>query len=926
MPLLRIHGQRLARADPEERGVEAGGAVEEAAVPGHRGARMIGVGVVQVGRPPAVGRQAAHGVGPRQHQPPQVPRRADTSGVAAGGADDDDRIVGGRGDRGGLRSVVAGEHCGEPLRRRLVEDDGRGQADPGGVGDPVTQLDSGQRVEAEVAEGRVGAERGGVGITQDVGGQRADQFHRSGRGEVGRCARLRLGRADELGQQRRRTASGEGRVEGGPVHVGENDDGVGATELAQQRPGGPVGIERAQAHPAQPGQLPRVVRHADPGPRAPGDGGGVQSASAARMGDAVQGGVRGGVGALVAASPDTRDGGEQHERVHVTDQLVEQAGTGDLGVQDLGQLRGFEGVGGGAGAPDARRVDDDGRRVLVQHGPERVAVGDVGPYRDHLRAESGVIEHAGTAGENDLRRTPQVPGHGQAESSGAAGDQHGGPVDDGPAARMRGRDDACCQQGVAEGDLVFAGGHRGAHPGGVRLARGVDQAAPALGLLQCDDAAESPDGGLVRIGDLVADAYGVAGQAPDAFAGRDVAQCGEEVGGGPARHVEDGAVGGPVRRDLLPHGDVAPGVAAAAHPAGRHPVPVPLERVRGQFDHLCARVDRAPVEGHAPGPQRRERAQQGLDLVDTLAKRRDHAVHEGDERGFGPDLEDVGGVECGRAVGEPHGVADVADPVSRLGGVGLARDPHELDPGPLTRHRRNGLREGVQDLVHVGGVERVADLQRRHLHAVLAIGLHQPGDGVRVTGHRHRVGAVDGREFHAVRQPHVVLGHRDGRHRPGPAHGVHQRAPLDHESRRVLQREHPGRPGGGDLPHRMPDHHVRRDLPRLQQSHQSDLEREDSRLRVPGLVQPLAVGDRVPHLGREQVQHLVPRSREHREPFSEAAAHPGPLRPLTGEHERDPARSRRGDPACRPQPLDGLVDRSGHDGDPVIERRPRRPQ
>ncbi|GCB53537.1 hypothetical protein SNL152K_10895 [Streptomyces sp. NL15-2K] len=98
LPLLRVHGQRLARADVEERRVERTGAVQEAAL-GGVSVGVLGVkvvGVVQV--PAAVGGRAADGVGAGVHQPPQVVGGADPAWIAAAHRHDRDRLpVGGLG-------------------------------------------------------------------------------------------------------------------------------------------------------------------------------------------------------------------------------------------------------------------------------------------------------------------------------------------------------------------------------------------------------------------------------------------------------------------------------------------------------------------------------------------------------------------------------------------------------------------------------------------------------------------------------------------------------------------------------------------------------------------------------------------------------------------------------------------------------------
>ncbi len=176
-PLLRVHGERLARADPEELRVEGAGVLEEAAVAGVGGAGAVRVGVVErVDVPAAVGGEGSDRVAALGEQLPQVLRRGDAAGEAAGHADDGDRLVGGGGGDhvlvpGGLLTEQAGpQEAGEGRRARVVEDDGGGQGEPGGGGEGGPQLHGGQRVEADLAERLVGGDRVSRHPAEDGGG------------------------------------------------------------------------------------------------------------------------------------------------------------------------------------------------------------------------------------------------------------------------------------------------------------------------------------------------------------------------------------------------------------------------------------------------------------------------------------------------------------------------------------------------------------------------------------------------------------------------------------------------------------------------------------------------------------------------------------------------------------------------------------
>ncbi|CAM5723467.1 hypothetical protein SBADM41S_05487 [Streptomyces badius] len=112
-PLLRVHGQRLARRDPEEGGVEVGGVVEESAFLHIRLPRLSGLGVVEpVDVPVPVLRKGRYAVDALRDELPEVLGRAHAARVAAGHPDDGDR------------SVLLGLHLAQ-LPPRLSEVGGR---------------------------------------------------------------------------------------------------------------------------------------------------------------------------------------------------------------------------------------------------------------------------------------------------------------------------------------------------------------------------------------------------------------------------------------------------------------------------------------------------------------------------------------------------------------------------------------------------------------------------------------------------------------------------------------------------------------------------------------------------------------------------------------------------------------------------------
>ncbi|SED12419.1 hypothetical protein SAMN04490356_7025 [Streptomyces melanosporofaciens] len=94
-PLLRVDGQRLARADPEELGIEPVGVVEETALAGMAGAGVVRVRVEESLQVPAsVGRKLPHRVCAGGEEPPQLLGRVGPARVAAGHADHGHRLLG----------------------------------------------------------------------------------------------------------------------------------------------------------------------------------------------------------------------------------------------------------------------------------------------------------------------------------------------------------------------------------------------------------------------------------------------------------------------------------------------------------------------------------------------------------------------------------------------------------------------------------------------------------------------------------------------------------------------------------------------------------------------------------------------------------------------------------------------------------------
>ena len=225
--LLRVRGEGLAGADAEERGVEVGGVVEEAAVAGVALARLVRVRVVQLGEvPAAVGGEPRDRVAAVADEPPQVLRRPYAAGEPAGHRDDGDRLAGRGRDAGGDGTGRDGPLAEEPLaqeggeggRSGVVEDGGDRQAHAGGGGQAVAQFDRGEGVEAELLEGTVAGHGLGRRVAEDRGDVAAYQIEqrlvavgggqdREPRGQAGARRggrRTARGRAHQAAQDGRR--------------------------------------------------------------------------------------------------------------------------------------------------------------------------------------------------------------------------------------------------------------------------------------------------------------------------------------------------------------------------------------------------------------------------------------------------------------------------------------------------------------------------------------------------------------------------------------------------------------------------------------------------------------------------------------------------------------------------------------------------
>ncbi|EWC59358.1 hypothetical protein UO65_5304 [Actinokineospora spheciospongiae] len=488
-PLLRVHRQGLARGHLEEVGVEPGDVGQEPADPGEVPGQAVDV-------PAAVGGEGADDVAALDQQPPQVLRRVDAAGEAAGHADDGDRVVGGarRGvDHlgGQFTEHFAEQVLGERDRGRVVERQRRGQPQVGGRGDPVAQLDRGQRVEAQPAElaGRFDAL--GRVVAQHRRGLGPHEVDQRGHPLPGGERRQPRGQRAAAGAgPGRGTPAGPGAdqaaQQGGHLHRVAHGGQVQARGHAGGVPGGGVeqgqallGRQCAQAPPAHPVEVDRRQRagHARPRlPQAPGHGRRREAAGGAVRREGVEERVARGVVALPRRAHGARDGGAEDEPVQVGGQLVQVPGRVDLHRHDPAEAFGGEGV-------DHAVVDRPGgvhhaaQRVLGGHRRQRGGqgrpVGDVAGQDGRGGTSGGQVGHQlggalslrSTAAEQQQVPHPvfgdQVAGEEAAQVAEGAGDQHravgvprrgGGGL--GPHQPRR------VGPAVAHDDLRFVGDHR----------------------------------------------------------------------------------------------------------------------------------------------------------------------------------------------------------------------------------------------------------------------------------------------------------------------------------------------------------------------------------------------------------------------------------------------------------------------------------
>ncbi len=340
--LLGVGRHRLARAHPEELGVEGSGVVQEATGLGVGGTGRVPVGVVErVDVPASVDGELGDGVDALGDDGPEVLRRGDTARVAAGHAHDHDRVLGHRRQRR-HRHDRRRLHPAEQLLqqvphqrvdRRIVEHHRRRQPQSRRLPQPVPQLHRGQRIKTQILKRTPRIHRLHTRMPQHHRNLTTHQIQQH------LTTLIPTQRPKTLHQTRRRHRTTRSRTtttpphqtehhrvqvtlppQGGQVEPDREDDrltgGQGRVEERGPLLGGQLGHACAgDAVPAGPGE---GADHAGVlGPRAPGERGRGQAEAAAVAYQGVEEGVAGRVVGLAGAAEDAGHRGEEDEGFEV---------------------------------------------------------------------------------------------------------------------------------------------------------------------------------------------------------------------------------------------------------------------------------------------------------------------------------------------------------------------------------------------------------------------------------------------------------------------------------------------------------------------------------------------------------------------------------------------------------------------------------
>jgi hypothetical protein len=407
-PLLGIDGERFARADAEEGGLEVIGVVEKAAFARVALALSVGVGIEEgIEIPTAILGEAGDGVFFVEQELPEVFGRMYAAREAATHRHDGDGVFVGRRGEPHARTlgVAAKELRREEARERsrgwIVEEEGGLESQASGGGETISELEGHERIEAELLKRAMGIERFERGQAEDGGGFGADEIEEDALAFGGReggealCKRRGQGgiagglacdaSADETLEQRGHPAGiGAERVH---VEACGHQSGLGSLQSRIEEGESLAcgeGSDAGALHASGVGGAKVVGHCAALGPVAPCERAGREPLGAPVMRKGIEEGIGCGVVGLTWATEDASSGREEDEGgeglVFIKRELVQVPSGIELGCKDavdaLGVHAAEQPVVEGAGG-----MDDGGERVSardgVQEGLEGAWVGHV---------------------------------------------------------------------------------------------------------------------------------------------------------------------------------------------------------------------------------------------------------------------------------------------------------------------------------------------------------------------------------------------------------------------------------------------------------------------------------------------------------------------------------------------------------------------
>ncbi len=354
--------------------------------------------------------------------------------------------------------------------------------------------------------------------------------------------------------------------------------------------------------------------------------------------------------------------------------------------------------------------------------------------------------------------------------------------------------------------------------------------------------------------------------------------------------------------------------------AGLDPMALVVELVGGQrhAQALLSTAHLGPIDRRTHAPQTAQHAQhEGLvgDLLVGVAQRIEDRLVGGARRvlagqrgqgAAGADLEQhrvLVGQQGLQAFGETHGVAQVVDPILRIGGL-LGGHPGAGDVGDQRQRGRlhgDALKEGTELFQNRLEHQRVGGDRDAHARGIDLLGcellLQGVDGGHRARGHRE-LRAVERGDGQVRAHQGLELGFRQG-HAEHAALGQRfkQAAAQSHQAQGVFQAEHASQVGRRVLAHAVADHGTGLQAPghpelglrvlhrqQTGQRHGRTLEGLRRQLFLAGgrKQQALEIGFLV---AGQQGQAFIDRLAEHRLAGVQAGAHGGVLGAPPGEHK-----------------------------------------